>query len=87
MPFGGNALFFSNSTPGIKMAFEPSVPQLIPNALDGFTAEKKNVFLTVTDNKYSTFGLDVDTASYSVAREYIKDHNQLPPLEQNLTTS
>lgn len=62
-------------------AFEPPMPQLIPNALDGFTAEKKNVFLTVADNPFSTFGLDVDTASYTIAKEYIKGRNQLPPPE------
>ncbi|MBR5709884.1 MAG: von Willebrand factor type A domain-containing protein [Thermoguttaceae bacterium] len=62
-------------------SFEPPVPQFIPNALDGFTAEKKNVFLTVTDNPFSTFGLDVDTASYTLAKQYIKKRNQLPPPE------
>ena len=62
-------------------AFEPPMPQLIPNALDGFTAEKKNVFLTVADNPFSTFGLDVDTASYTLAKQYIKDYGQLPPPE------
>ncbi|MBR6435287.1 MAG: von Willebrand factor type A domain-containing protein [Thermoguttaceae bacterium] len=62
-------------------SFEPPVPQLIPNALDGFTAEKKNVFLTVADNPFSTFGLDVDTASYTLAKQYIKDYGQLPPPE------
>ena len=63
------------------MSYEPPMPQLIPNALDGFTAEKKNVFLTVADNPFSTFGLDVDTASYTLAKEYIKGRNQLPPPE------
>ena len=62
-------------------SFEPPMPQLIPNALDGFTAEKKNVFLTVADNPFSTFGLDVDSASYTIAKEYIKGRNQLPPPE------
>lgn len=62
-------------------SFESPMPQLIPNALDGFTAEKKNVFLTVTDNPFSTFGLDVDTASYTLAKQYIKEHGQLPPPE------
>ena len=65
----------------MNMSFEPPVPQYIPNALDGFTAEKKNVFLTVTDNPFSTFGLDVDTASYTLAKQYIKKHHQLPPPE------
>ena len=62
-------------------SFEPPIPQLIPNALDGFTAEKKNVFLNVADNPFSTFGLDVDTASYTLAKQYIKDYGQLPPPE------
>ena len=63
------------------MSYEPPMPQFIPNALDGFTAEKKNVFLTVADNPFSTFGLDVDTASYTLAKEYIKNYGQLPPPE------
>ncbi|MBR0237928.1 MAG: von Willebrand factor type A domain-containing protein [Thermoguttaceae bacterium] len=53
----------------------------VPNTLDGFTAEKKNGFLTAAENGFSTFGLDVDTASYTVAKEYIKEYGQLPPPE------
>lgn len=58
-----------------------SYSPLVPNTLDGFTAEKKNGFLTVSENGFSTFGLDVDTASYTVAKEYIKEYGQLPPPE------
>ncbi|MBQ6617128.1 MAG: von Willebrand factor type A domain-containing protein [Thermoguttaceae bacterium] len=89
-PFGIGGLLFSLRRPvlndvccccAMPSSFEPPVPQYIPNALDGFTAEKKNVFLTVTDNPFSTFGLDVDTASYTLAKQYIKKHHQLPPPE------
>ena len=78
-----NAMYCCSINPmfDMRMSLEPPMPQLIPNALDGFTAEKKNVFLTVTDNPFSTFGLDVDTASYTLAKEYIKKRNMLPPPE------
>lgn len=77
-----NAMFCCSINPVFdRMSLELPVEPLIPNALDGFTAEKKNVFLTVADNPFSTFGLDVDTASYTIAKEYIKGRNQLPPPE------
>lgn len=53
----------------------------VPNDPDGFTAEKKNDFLVASENSFSTFGLDVDTASYTLAKEYIQNHSQLPPPE------
>lgn len=40
-----------------------------------------NPFLNTADDNLSTFGLDVDTASYSLARSYLRDVGQLPPAE------
>jgi Ca-activated chloride channel family protein len=37
-----------------------------------------NPFLAVSENPLSTFSIDVDTASYSIMRRFINDH-QLPP--------
>ncbi len=78
-----NAMYCCSINPmlDMSMSLEPPIEPLIPNALEGFTAEKKNVFLTVADNPFSTFGLDVDTASYTLAKQYIKRRNQLPPPE------
>ena len=39
-----------------------------------------NPFIDTEDDKFSTFGMDVDTASYTVARRYLRD-GLLPPSE------
>ena len=39
----------------------------------------ENAFLTTADHRVSTFGVDVDTASYSNVRRYLRYHSQLPP--------
>ena len=39
-----------------------------------------NPFLDTEDDKFSTFGMDVDTASYSVMRRYLRD-GYFPPSE------
>ena len=39
-----------------------------------------NPFIDTEDDKFSTFGMDVDTASYTVARRYLQD-GLLPPSE------
>ena len=39
-----------------------------------------NPFVDTDDDRLSTFGLDVDTGSYTVARRYLSDGN-LPPRE------
>ncbi len=38
-----------------------------------------NPFLDTEDDNLSTFAMDVDTASYTVARSYLRDYGQLPP--------
>jgi len=38
----------------------------------------ENTFLAAKTNKFSTFGIDVDRASYSITRQYI-NQGQLPP--------
>lgn len=44
-----------------------------------FSSEGVNPFVDTDDDHLSTFGLEVDTASYSVARRYLKDGNLPPP--------
>ena len=44
-----------------------------------YAAFKENEFLEVTSNPLSTFGLDVDTASYATMRRYITEMKRLPP--------
>jgi Ca-activated chloride channel family protein len=45
-----------------------------------FKEHGTNPFIDTDDDKLSTFGLDVDTGSYTVARRYLNDGN-LPPRE------
>lgn len=44
-----------------------------------YAAFKENEFLEVKGNPLSTFGLDVDTASYATMRRYVNEMKRLPP--------
>jgi len=46
-----------------------------------FTVFKENEFLRPQDAPFSTFSIDVDTASYSVTRRYLMERNQRPPAD------
>ncbi|MBR0506685.1 MAG: von Willebrand factor type A domain-containing protein, partial [Kiritimatiellae bacterium] len=56
-----------------------SVPRADAAGTEQFAAFKENEFLEVTGNPLSTFGLDVDTASYTTMRRYLTDMKRLPP--------
>ena len=58
-------------------------PQLsaLENDPDGYTANNKNVFVKTADEPFATFGLDVDTASYTIGKTYIEQYHKLPPPE------
>ncbi|MBI5081644.1 MAG: von Willebrand factor type A domain-containing protein [Chloroflexi bacterium] len=55
-------------------------PQATAPADNTFKYPGLNPFVDTSRDHLSTFGLDVDTASYTVARRYVKDGN-LPPAE------
>ena len=57
-----------------------SAPQATAPADNTFKYPGLNPFVDTSRDHLSTFGLDVDTASYTVARRYVKDGN-LPPAE------
>ena len=44
-----------------------------------YAAVRENEFLEVKTNPLSTFGLDVDTASYTTMRRYLTEFRRLPP--------
>ena len=44
-----------------------------------FQAHGTNPFIDTEDDAFSTFGMDVDTASYSITRRYLRDGNLPPP--------
>jgi len=46
---------------------------------DRFDYVAESDFLAVRDAPYSTFSIDVDTASYTKARQYLMQHGTLPP--------
>ena len=45
-----------------------------------FQAHGTNPFIDTEDDAFSTFGMDVDTASYAITRRYLRD-GHLPPSE------
>ncbi|MDO4570744.1 MAG: von Willebrand factor type A domain-containing protein, partial [Planctomycetia bacterium] len=55
----------------------PPVPP-VPNR-DSFETLEENSFQTPQDAPFSTFGVDVDTASYTFMRNCLTERNQLPP--------
>ena len=57
------------------------LPGTVPTPSDNtFQNYGINPFVDTSEDHLSTFALDVDTASYAVARSYVKDGNQ-PPAE------
>jgi Ca-activated chloride channel family protein len=48
---------------------------------DKFALIEEGPFLSVKDSPLSTFSIDVDTASYSKARQYLMEHHTLPPAD------
>ena len=66
------------STQGTPLA-ESAAP--LPDAIgrERFAEFKENEFREVKTNPLSTFGLDVDTASYTTMRRYLTEAKRLPP--------
>ena len=58
-----------------------SVPRADAEGTEQFAALKENEFLEVTGNPLSTFGLDVDTASYTTMRRYLTEMRRRPPAD------
>jgi Ca-activated chloride channel family protein len=57
------------------------VPGTVPTPVDNFFQDYGvNPYVDAREDHLSTFALDVDTASYSVARSYVNDGN-LPPAD------
>ena len=73
--------------PAQNMGTRPIAPRVAqaPRAdavgTEQFAPFKENEFLEVTGNPLSTFGLDVDTASYTTMRRYLTEMRRLPPAD------
>ena len=62
---------------------EPKMESYMPRpdavGREKFASFKENEFLEAKSNPLSTFGLDVDTASYTTMRRYLTEMKRLPP--------
>jgi len=64
-----------------KPAQPTAVPQTIPTPVDNYFEDYGvNPFINTSRDHLSTFAIDVDTASYSIMRNYLADGN-LPPYD------
>lgn len=57
-------------------AINPSI-----RANEEYTLFKENKFTSAADNPLSTFSVDVDRAGYGIVRSYIKNDEELPPVD------
>ena len=48
------------------------------NSADGYTGQQENPFFNVRTEPFSTFGVDVDTASYTIMRQNLTESEQKP---------
>jgi Ca-activated chloride channel family protein len=62
--------------PGIPIPAEETQPKN-----EAYEDHGVNPFVETKQDKLSTFSIDVDTASYSIARRYIAKQNTLPPYQ------
>ena len=74
----------SRSVRAIRSAYrEPKMESYMPRpdavGREKFASFKENEFLEAKSNPLSTFGLDVDTASYTTMRRYLTEMKLLPP--------
>ncbi|WP_419915383.1 YfbK domain-containing protein [Candidatus Poriferisodalis sp.] len=75
----GGGVAQSESVQSAAPEHEPSERRR-PAEPDNFVDYGVNPFVDTADDPFSTFALDVDTASYTVARNFL-DGGQLPPFE------
>lgn len=80
-----SGMVLSPVTKGRKVYSSPSMPRASDNwgynknfSREGYDNIKENQFLKTKDNPLSTFSIDVDGASYSNIRRFLKN-DQLPP--------
>ncbi|XXF77115.1 von Willebrand factor type A domain-containing protein [Myxococcaceae bacterium GXIMD 01537] len=64
-----------------SFAAAPSGQPNLPRAVTGNThvAERPNPFTLTSEDRFSTFAVDVDTASYTLFRRYVREGHAPPP--------
>ena len=65
----------------VGMGIPEGLSVVEPPSAERYADYKENSFLETTQQPLSTFGLDVDTASYTTMRRYLTDDKMLPPKE------
>jgi Ca-activated chloride channel family protein len=63
----------------IRSSIDCATERLHDENQDRYSRIVENPFQSVTENPLSTFGVDVDTASYAKVRRYLLQEGQLPP--------
>ncbi|MBL4686701.1 MAG: von Willebrand factor type A domain-containing protein, partial [Nannocystaceae bacterium] len=61
------------------VAVSPSPPPTSERDTEGYNHIQENDFVAVADDPRSTFSIDVDTASYSNSRRFIREGRVPPP--------
>ncbi len=69
----GTAIFQERTSIGQTFTLSPQYPDVF------YKAHGTNPFVVTADDRFSTFGLEVDTGSYTVMRRYIDDGNLPEP--------
>lgn len=68
--------------PAVAATQAPPIPVIAATPADMFFENYGvNPFLDTQDDHLSTFAMDVDTASYTLARSYLLDQHQFPPAD------
>ncbi len=77
-PSIANKKMHAKGASGLMYAPSPPDTKIIQHNTEEYDKINENEFKAVKNNPLSTFSIDVDTASYSNIRRYIR-YNQLPP--------
>ena len=74
--YGGAAL--SQGLLAESNAMDPRMAEQVKLDENEFSAYQPHVFKNVLNSPFSTFGADVDTASYTILRYYLKNRDSVP---------
>jgi Ca-activated chloride channel family protein len=84
-PFPGRMTFAAPPAPAAAAAASVATPadyvSKPSETRDAYPAADPNIVRLVVQNPVSTFGADVDTVSYTLARRYLMDRDLLPPAD------
>ncbi len=76
---GHRTMTLSAATPMVNAFMMETLPPSAPSNTENYDLIQENTFQKVLAQPVSTFSVDVDTASYSNVRRFLKAQNSLPP--------